>query len=166
MESYHKSYSVMTSFPTEPFLPGLTFGCASLGHGLSVAVGSALAQKHDDSKRNTYALYLMESVRKGQFGKHLFGSEHNLDNLHILVDYNKIQALGSVNDIIGLEPFASKWRSFGCDCIEIDGHDLKAIEKAFAYEFQPGCPKVIIAHTVKAKAFPLWKIPLSGTIYR
>jgi transketolase len=82
----------------------------------------------------------------------LFAPHHKLDNLVVIVDYNKIQSLGYVKDVIDLEPFAEKWRAFGWGTREMDGHDLNALEQAFAQvPFEAGRPSCIVAHTVKGK---------------
>ncbi len=82
----------------------------------------------------------------------LFAPQHELDNLIVIVDYNKIQSLGRVEDVIDLEPLARKWESFGWAAREIDGHDLAAIEQTFAaLPFEPGKPSCVVAHTVKGK---------------
>ena len=82
----------------------------------------------------------------------MFASHHKLDNLVAIVDYNKIQAFGGVEEILQLEPLAEKWRAFGWAAQEIDGHAFQQIEKALlSIPFEPGRPSCIIAHTVKGK---------------
>jgi transketolase len=79
-------------------------------------------------------------------------SKHRLDNLTVLVDYNKQQSYGTTYEVLDLEPFADKWRSFGFNCREVDGHDVPALEHALAsVPFEPGKPSAIICHTVKGK---------------
>ena len=95
----------------------------------------------------------------------LFAPQHRLDNLVAIVDYNKIQSLGRVEDVIDLEPFADKWRAFGWGVREIDGHDLAAIDEALrAVPFDAGRPSCIVAHTVKGKGVHAsWRTSCSGT---
>jgi len=82
----------------------------------------------------------------------LFAPHHHLDNLIVVVDYNKIQSLGTVKEVLDLAPFPEKWRAFGWAVQEIDGHDLKSIEQTLAsVPFQAGKPTCVIAHTVKGK---------------
>jgi len=82
----------------------------------------------------------------------LFAPQHKLDNLIAIVDYNKIQSLGTVKEVIDLDPLADKWRAFGWAVREIDGHDLDEIEtKLRAIPFEVGRPSCVIAHTVKGK---------------
>jgi transketolase len=82
----------------------------------------------------------------------LFAPHHHLDNLIAIVDYNKIQSLGRVEEVLNLEPFADKWRAFGWRVQEIDGHDLEEIERTLrAVPLEAGRPSCVIAHTVKGK---------------
>ena len=82
----------------------------------------------------------------------LFAPHHRLDNLVVIVDYNKIQAFGTVKEVLDLEPLADKWRAFCWAVREIDGHDFEQIEDALTrVPFEPGKPNAIIAHTVKGK---------------
>jgi transketolase len=82
----------------------------------------------------------------------LFAPHHRLDNLVALVDYNKIQSLGRVEDVLDLDPLADKWRSFGWSTVELDGHDAGALEATLAsLPLESGRPTCIVAHTVKGK---------------
>jgi transketolase len=90
----------------------------------------------------------------------LFAGHHRLDSLTAIVDYNKIQSFGSVKDVLGLEPLADKWRSFGWSVLEIDGHDHNAIKTALEAP-HGGRPKAIIAHTIKGKGVPFMERKLA-----
>jgi transketolase len=82
----------------------------------------------------------------------LFAAHHGLENLVVIVDFNKIQSLGRVEDILRLEPLAAKWRAFGWAADEIDGHDVKAIDDVLgAIPAEPGRPTCVVAHTVKGR---------------
>jgi transketolase len=82
----------------------------------------------------------------------LFAPHHHLENLVVIVDYNKIQSFGRVSEVLELEPLAEKWRAFRWNTIEVDGHDLVALEKNFlATPQRAGRPTVIIANTIKGK---------------
>ena len=91
------------------------------------------------------------NARKGRSGKRRCSRRiHKMDNIVCIVDYNKIQLDGFVKDILDLEPFAEKWRAFGWNVIEIDGHSIPALQKAFAEAAATkGKPTCIIANTVK-----------------
>ena len=82
----------------------------------------------------------------------LFAPHYQLDNLVVIIDYNKIQSLGRVEEVLDLEPFADKWRAFGWKVREVDGHDIEEVEDAFSTaHLSEGSPNCIIAHTVKGK---------------
>lgn len=134
-------------------IPGVEASAGSLGHGLSLGCGMALAGKRD---QQPYRVFVMLSDGECDEGSTweaaMFAGHHRLDNLVAIVDYNKIQSLGTVQEVLDLEPFCAKWQSFGWAAREIDGHDVADIEVALrAVPFQPGRPSGIIAHTVKGK---------------
>jgi len=134
-------------------VPGLDASTGSLGHGLSIACGMALAGKRDDRPYRVFALLSDGECDEGStWEAALFAPHHQLDNLVAIVDYNKIQSLGRVEEVLELEPFADKWRAFRWTVREIDGHDFDQIEQALTHlPVQPGQPACIIAHTVKGK---------------
>src|SRR6185503_6302439 len=125
----------------------------SLGHGLALATGMALATKRDGRGERFWAMVSDGECDEGStWEAALFAPQHKLDNLVVLVDYNKIQSLGNVKDVIDLEPLAEKWRAFGWATHELDGHDLSALEHLLAgIPSEQGRPTCIVAHTVKGK---------------
>jgi transketolase len=128
----------------------------SLGQGFSVALGMALGLK---LKRNTARVYAMLGDGELQEGEvweaAMCAAHHRLDNLLAIIDYNKLQSDDRNSNIMGLEPLADKFRAFGWDVQEIDGHDLAAILAAFEHAGTVhGKPSVLIAHTVKGKGVP------------
>jgi transketolase len=118
-----------------------------------VSTGMALTAKRDSKSWRVFCLLSDGECDEGStWEPALFAPQHKLDNLIAIVDYNKIQSLGTVKEVMDLEPFADKWRAFGWAVREIDGHDLGAIEEAFnQIPFEVGRPSCIIAHTVKGK---------------
>lgn len=134
-------------------IPGVELSSGSLGHGLPVAAGIALAAKRDGNTHRAFCLLSDGECDEGSVWEAaLFAPHHHLDNLIVIVDYNKIQSLGRVEEVIDLEPLAEKWRAFGWTTCEIDGHDLAAIENKMAeLPFVPGRPSCVVAHTVKGK---------------
>ena len=134
-------------------IPGVELSSGSLGHGLPVATGIALAAKRDGHAHHVFCMLSDGECDEGSVWEAaLFAPHHKLDNLVVLVDYNKIQSLGRVEDVINLDPLAEKWRAFGWGTREINGHDLAAIENALTEApFVPGRPSCIVAHTVKGK---------------
>ncbi len=133
--------------------PGVEVSTGSLGHGLSMAGGLALAGKRDRRPYRVFAILSDGECDEGStWEAALFAPHHRLDNLVAIVDYNKIQSLGSVKEVLDLEPLAEKWSAFGWAVREIDGHDVDAVEEALAnVPFEPGKPSCLVAHTVKGK---------------
>jgi len=132
-------------------VPGVELSTGSLGHGLPVGCGLALAAARELSVARTCVILSDGELDEGSnWEAILFAGHHKLDSLTALVDYNKIQSFGSVKDVLDLEPLADKWRSFGWSVYEIDGHDHDAINGAL-HAHHAGRPKVILAHTIKGK---------------
>ena len=134
-------------------MPGVEVSTGSLGHGLSLAAGMALAGRHDQRPYRVFALLSDGECDEGSnWEAILFAPHHRLENLVAIVDYNKIQSFGSVREVLDLEPLAAKWQAFGWSVREIDGHDLGQIHGALAaVPFEPHKPSALIAHTVKGK---------------
>lgn len=134
-------------------VPGVDASTGSLGHGLSLACGMAVVGKRDARPYRVFAVLSDGECDEGSTWEAiLFAPHHLLSNLIVIVDYNKIQSLGRVKDILDLEPFAQKWRACGWSVREIDGHDMDEIESALrAVPFEADRPSCIIAHTVKGK---------------
>ena len=155
IETYGKLHSCYQGHPDMNKTKGIDMTAGSLGQGLSVAVGMALAAKNDEKQHHVYCMMGDGECDEGQIWEAAMSAAHyKLDNLIGIVDYNKIQAKGSIHNIMGLEPFADKWRAFGWEVIELDGHDIEAILDGFyAAKFlsKIGKPIVIIAHTIKGK---------------
>ena len=115
--------------------------------------GLALAAKRGGSSARTFCLLSDGELDEGSnWEALLFAPQHQLDNLVVIVDYNKIQSFGRVSDVLELEPLADKLHAFRWAVREIDGHDMEALKKTFAaLPFRPGSPSLILAHTVKGK---------------
>ena len=134
-------------------LPGIEMSTGSLGQGLSAANGMALAARLDKKKYHIYCLTGDGECHEGQIWEAaMTASHHKLDNLTAIVDHNKYQIDGKIEEIKSLEPFAEKWKAFGWTVFSCDGHNMKSIietlEKAQKVK---GKPAVIIAETVKGK---------------
>lgn len=143
-------------------LPGhVTRGCASgvevsagsLGHGLPMGAGMAIAAKNDEKKCRIFVLMSDGECEEGSVWEAaMFASCHQLDNLISIVDYNKLQAFGRTNEIMALEPLKEKWIAFGWQVKEIDGHNFSEIENSLSkIPFEKGKPSLLIAHTIKGK---------------
>lgn len=131
----------------------------SLGHGLPACVGFAYAEKYLNSPQKDELVVAVVSDGELDEGTNwesfLFSSHHKLDNLLVIIDYNKIQSFGRCDEIIGLEPLMDKIKSFGYDCLRMEGHDPdKMVEAIQSMKTSNGKPKCIIADTVKGKGVP------------
>ena len=134
-------------------LPGIETSSGSLGQGLSIANGMAMAARLDKRKKRVYCMLGDGELNEGQVWEAIMTAAHyNLDNLCAIVDYNKYCIDGPIEDIMGVEPLPEKWNSFGWHVIDIDGHNFESLIEAFdKAEKVKGKPSVIIAHTVKGK---------------
>ena len=137
----------------DPKVPGIEVSTGSLGHGLPVAVGMAVAAKRRGDKHRVIAVLGDGECNEGSVWEAaMSAAKHRLDNLVAIVDYNKHQSYGSTYEVLDLEPFAAKWEAFGFATREVDGHDVGALEKLFAsFPFEKGRPSAVICHTVKGK---------------
>ena len=153
LQGFAVDNGVLEQHPTRDIKSGIEVSTGSLGHGLSIGVGMALAAKKDRKNYKIYVLLSDGELNEGSVWEAaMFASHHNLDNLVAIIDYNKIQALGYTKNIINLEPLSKRWSSFGWAVSEIDGHDYSQIFKVFdKIPFSTGKPNIIIAHTVKGK---------------
>lgn len=145
--------SMLQGHPYMHKTPGLDVSGGSLGQGLSVAVGMALAAKMDGKDLRVYCMMGDGEQQEGQIWEAAMAAgQYKLDHLCGVVDCNGLQIDGAVADVMNIAPLADKWAAFNWNVIQIDGHDIGAIEAAFA-EAQAFCgkPSVILANTVKGK---------------
>jgi transketolase len=133
--------------------PGIDATTGSLGQGISVACGLALAAKINHQDYRVYSIVGCGESQEGQVWEAAMAAAHyKLDNLTAIVDYNRLQLDGTVGEIMELSPFADKWGAFGWEVLQIDGHDLPEILEALATaQATTGKPTVIIARTIKGK---------------
>ncbi|MEW5803611.1 MAG: transketolase [bacterium] len=133
--------------------PGVEISTGSLGQGLSVANGMALAARLDKSPVRIYALMGDGEIQEGQVWEAAMTAAHyKLDNVCGIIDANKLQIDGCLCQIKNIEPLAGKWESFGWQVFEVDGHDVQDLISAFDHcEQVKGKPSVVIAHTIKGK---------------
>ncbi|MBI2278854.1 MAG: transketolase [Candidatus Brennerbacteria bacterium] len=156
LKKYLRNGTALAGHASQAAVPGVELFTGSLGHGLPIGTGMAFAGKLD---KKSYRVFVVMSDGECDEGSNweaiLFAGHHQLDNLVAVVDYNKWQSFGRTKDILDLEPFAKKWRDFGWNVKECNGHDFKALTKAFAkIPFAKGKPSVLIAHTVKGRGLP------------
>jgi transketolase len=150
--------SPLQGHPDRVALPGMEAATGSLGQGLSIACGMALGLRLSGSPARVYCILGDGEVQEGQVWEAAMSApklgqpDHPLDNLVVIVDYNKIQLDDFTAKILDLEPLVAKWQGFGWPVLEIDGHELAQISKALDQaEATRGRPTLIVAHTVKGK---------------
>ena len=153
LDQFYQDGSRLAGHITHTGVPGVDASTGALGHGLSIGCGMALAAKRDGRPFRVFTLLSDGECDEGSVWEAvLFGPHHGLDNLISIVDFNKIQSLGTVKEVLDLNPLGAKWEAFGWATREIDGHDFEQIKRALgSIPFQPGRPSCIIAHTVKGK---------------
>ncbi len=134
-------------------IPGVEVSTGSLGHGLSFGTGMALASKADGLNWRVFVILSDGELDEGSNWEPILLAPHlKLDNLIAIVDYNKIQSFGRVDEVLPLEPLKAKWEAFGWEVQEVDGHDHQALHATLGtIPFKPGKPSVVIAHTIKGK---------------
>ncbi len=153
LEGFAKDGGTLEQHPTRNLSQGIEITSGSLGHGLSIGAGMALAGKYDQETYRVFVYLGDGELNEGSVWEAvMFAKHHQLDNLIAIVDCNKLQATGRTKEIIDLEPLAEKWRSFGWRVKEIDGHNLEEITDALeGVPFDNGKPSCLIAHTIKGK---------------
>ena len=152
-ENYFKNGTRLHGL-SEVGVPGVEVTSGSLGHGLSVAVGLALAAKRLGTNQMCYAVVGDGEANEGSIWEAILSAaQFKLDNLVVIFDQNGFQAMGPTSDIMGLGDLAAKLKAFGFDAIDVDGHDEAALHRAFStYEAEKnGRPKGIVAKTVKGR---------------
>ena len=150
LENYAKDGSRLMSHVSHK-IPGVEFSTGSLGHGLPFACGLALGAKRRREKWRTVALVSDGELDEGSnWEAILFAGHHQLSNLWLIVDFNKIQSLGHVDQVLRLDPLPEKFAAFGWHVVEIDGNDVDQCHYALNLNKpQLGQPTVVIAHTKK-----------------
>tara|TARA_B110000503_G_scaffold126548_1_gene195286 strand:+ start:868 stop:1635 length:768 start_codon:yes stop_codon:yes gene_type:complete len=149
LDSYGKNNTTLMAHASHK-VKGVEFSTGSLGHGLPYAVGKALGEKINKSKNKIYVLISDGELNEGTTWESLlFASFHKLDNLFIIIDYNKIQSLDFVKKVLKIEPLRQKLTSFNCNVSQIDGHNINQIVKSL--KSKNNKPNIIIANTIKGK---------------
>ncbi len=153
LETYCKPGSPFGEHPSVSNLPGIDAATGSLGHGLSIGLGMALAGKIQNRNYNVFTLMSDGECNEGSVWEAaMFASAKGLNKVCVIIDFNKWQATGKSCEIMALQPLADKWKAFGWNAIEIDGHNMKQLTEVMANTpKRPESPTAIIAHTVKGK---------------
>ncbi len=153
LDEYARNGGQLYGHVTHVGVPGIEFSSGSLGHGLPVGTGMALTGKRAGAAWRVFVVMSDGECDEGSnWEAILFAGHHQLDNLTIVIDYNKIQSLDWVEKTLKLEPLGDKFRAFGWGVREVDGHDVTKLSAALeALPLEAGKPNAIIAHTVKGK---------------
>jgi transketolase len=152
LETHYQNGSRLSGHVSHKGVPGVELSTGSLGHGLPVATGIAFAGLRRNASHHVYVILGDGECDEGaNWEAALFAAHHRLRNLTVTIDYNKLQSLGTVEATLGLEPFASKWRSFGWRVDEVDGHDIHALLQTLPPKAENTQPRCVICHTVKGK---------------
>lgn len=152
LDKYYTNGSVYSGHVSHKGIPGVEFSTGSLGHGVSVACGLALAAKIQKKSHRVYAIMGDGECDEGVVWETaLVGNQKKLNNFIVIVDHNHMQAMGDCEEVCSLEPLGDKWRSFGWDVIELeDGNDHDQLRDALTKEMGES-PRCIIANTIKGK---------------
>jgi len=148
-----KSDGILGGHPEYGKVPGVEASTGSLGHGLSFGVGFALNARHERASHRTFVICSDGESNEGSLWEAvLCAAKHRLDNLTVLIDYNKQQSYSTTYEVLDLEPFADKWRAFGFGVEEVDGHSVDQLRWALnRVPFHADKPSAIVCHTIKGK---------------
>ena len=151
LRTFCRAGSSLGGHPERGHVPGVEASTGALGHGLSIGVGMAQAAKIRQQPHQIYIVVGDGELDEGSVWEAALSAAHNrLDNLTVVVDYNKLQSYGLVSEVWNLEPLADKWRAFGFSVLEVDGHDVGQLTTALTGS-RDGAPRVVIAHTIKGR---------------
>ncbi|WP_404421965.1 transketolase [Nibricoccus sp. IMCC34717] len=149
---YNEEGSHLPEQPSPGCAPGVEWATGSLGHGLGVGIGMALSAKIQKQNFNTYVVMSDGECQEGSVWEAaMLAPRLKLNNLCVLVDFNKWQATGRSNEVMSMESLRDKWASFGWHALELNGHDLDALVAALSLHPHADKPYAIIAHTTKGK---------------
>jgi len=151
LDSYYELESPLIGHPTNK-MPGIEMNTGSLGHGLSISTGVALASKLDNKNNSVYTLLGDGELAEGSSWEAAMAASHyKLNNLIAIIDRNQLQITGKTVDVMSAEPLKEKWEAFGWNVVTIDGHNYKQLLQELSNNDSPDQPKIIIADTVKGK---------------
>lgn len=153
LKTFRKLGSRLQGHPEMSRLPGIEMTSGSLGHGLAAGLGMALGIRLDRRDARVYVLLGDGESQEGLVWEAALSAPNmKVDNLMAIVDYNRWQSGGALDEISPLEPLADKWRAFGWHTVEVDGHDMAQLLETFAkFKRTRGRPTAVVAHTIKGK---------------
>ncbi len=156
LDQFCKPTSFLGGHPERGKTPGVEASTGALGHGLPMAVGMAVAAKLKKAEYRVFVVVGDGELNEGSnWEAAMSASKHKLSNLVLIVDHNKLQSYGVTTEVLDLSPMSDKFKSFGFETIEVDGHDISALEALFKkLPLNPAKPTAIICHTIKSKGIP------------
>lgn len=171
LDSFHRDGTRLAGHPPASGLPTILFSTGSLGHGLSLAAGLALAAMLQGSSRRVFCLTGDGEWQEGStFEALIFAAHNNLSNLTILIDHNGLQGFGSTADVASMDPLGARLGGFDVDLRDCDGHDLESLRAALIPSGNR--PKIVIMRTIKGRGVPGLEgrmeshyLPMTETIY-
>lgn len=175
LDDYGKDGGIFAEHPPTPdCLSGIEAATGSLGHGLPLGLGMALAGRIQKRPYHVYVVLGDGECNEGSVWEAaMLAAAQQVENLCVVVDFNKWQATGRSEEVMSLTPLADKWRAFGWNASEVDGHDIDALINAFSrFPATNGKPTAIVAHTVKGKGISFmeddnnwhYRIPTAGEV--
>ncbi|MDD5680729.1 MAG: transketolase [Candidatus Omnitrophica bacterium] len=172
LDTFGRRGSSLGGHPDMHKVPGVEASTGALGHGFPFGVGVALAGKMDKKDYRVFVLLGDGECQEGSIWEAaLFAPQHRLDNMTVIIDYNRLQAMDRLDKIVSLDPLSDKWKAFGWAVREVDGHDILKLQNIFkSVPFEAGKANLIIAHTIKGKGVsfmenvPIWhfRLPNDG----
>lgn len=156
LKTFCKPTARIGGHPERGKIPGVEASTGALGHGLPMGVGMAIAAKLRKQEHRVVVICGDGEINEGSVWEAaMSASKHKLSNLTVFIDYNKLQSYGLTKEVLDLEPLADKWKSFGFEVVEVDGHDVFALEAVLKkLPINKEKPTTIICHTIKSKGFP------------
>jgi transketolase len=159
LATFHKDGTLLAGHPPASGIGQIPFATGSLGHGIGLASGLALGWRMVGNDRHAFCLTSDGEWNEGSCWEALaFAVHHRLANLTIIVDVNGLQGFGTTREVMDMDPLAARFRAFGADVTEVDGHDLDALSVVLAVPGRHGRatsdtrrPRVVVAHTIKGK---------------
>ena len=157
LRTFCHQQSILGGHPERGKIPGVEASTGALGHGLSVGVGMALAARIKGADHQVFVVLGDGEINEGSVWEAaMCAGKHKLENLTVLVDYNKLQSYGETSIVQDLEPLVDKWRSFNFNVSQVDGHDVGALGSVLASSpLEAAKPSAIICHTVKGKGIAI-----------
>jgi transketolase len=155
LKSFCRRDSFLGGHPEAGKIPGVEASTGALGHGFPIGLGMALAARIRGADTRVFVVMGDGEINEGSVWEAaMCAGKHGLTNLTAIIDYNKLQSYGPVADVQPLEPLADKWRAFGFDAVETDGHDVAQLRQAFSSRIGARRPLALICHTVKGRGLP------------